>query len=206
MEQAKKEVNTKLEIISKQNYPLKKLSNLIEIIGGGTPDTKKSEYWNGGIPWISVADFNTGKRFVSSSEKTISELGLNNSSIKYLQVGDLIISARGTVTVGVVAQLAIPMTFNQSCYGLCGIDEVDNGYLYYVLKREVAQFKDNAYGSTFGSITTKTFDSIKIAVPPIDVQLSIVTEIEQIETKITAAQQIIDSAASKKQDILKQYL
>jgi restriction endonuclease S subunit len=89
---------------------------------------------------------------------------------------------------------------------LRGLDEVDNGYLYYVLKREVAQFKDNAYGSTFGSITTKTFDSIKIAVPPIDVQLSIVTEIEQIETKITAAQQIIDSAASKKQDILKQYL
>lgn len=87
-----------------------------------------------------------------------------------------------------------------------GLDEVDNGYLYYVLKREVAQFKDNAYGSTFGSITTKTFDSIKIAVPPIDVQLSIVTEIEKIETKITAAQQIIDAAASKKQDILKQYL
>jgi restriction endonuclease S subunit len=89
---------------------------------------------------------------------------------------------------------------------LRGLDEVDNGYLYYVLKREVAQFKDNAYGSTFGSITTKTFDSIKIAVPPIDVQLSIVTEIEKIETKITAAQQIIDAAASKKQDILKQYL
>ena len=82
MEQAKKEVSARLEIISKQNYPLKKLSNLIEIIGGGTPDTKKSEYWNGGIPWLSVADFNTGKRFVSSSEKTISELGLNNSSIK----------------------------------------------------------------------------------------------------------------------------
>lgn len=204
MEQAKKEVSARLEIISKQNYPLKKLSNLIEIIGGGTPNTKKSEYWNGGIPWLSVADFNTGKRFVSSSEKTISELGLNNSSTKYLQVGDLIISARGTV--GVVAQLAIPMTFNQSCYGLRGLEEVDNGYLYYVLKREVAQFKDNAYGSTFGSITTKTFDSIKIAVPPIDVQLSIVTEIEQIETKITAAQQIIDAAASKKQDILKQYL
>ena len=66
--------------------------------------------------------------------------------------------------------------------------------------------KDNAYGSTFGSITTKTFDSIKIAVPPIDVQLSIVSEIEQIETIIANAQQIIDSAASKKQDILKQYL
>jgi restriction endonuclease S subunit len=119
-------------------------------------------------------------------------------------VGDLIISARGTV--GVVAQLAIPMTFNQSCYGLRGLAEVDNGYLYYALKREVAQFKDNAYGSTFGSITTKTFDSIKIAVPPLDDQQSIVSEIEQIETTITAAQKLIDDAAGKKQAILKQYL
>ena len=204
IEQAKNAVSAKLEAVSKQGYPLKRLSNLIEIIGGGTPDTKKPEYWNGCIPWLSVADFNTGKRFVSSSEKTISELGLQNSSTKYLQVGDLIISARGTV--GVVAQLAIPMTFNQSCYGLRGLAEVDNGYLYYALKREVAQFKDNAYGSTFGSITTKTFDSIKIAVPPLDDQQSIVSEIEQIETTITAAQKLIDDAAGKKQAILKQYL
>jgi type I restriction enzyme M protein len=151
-----------------------------------------------------VADFNNGKSFVSSSEKTISELGLKNSSAKYLQTGDLIISARGTV--GVVAQLAIPMTFNQSCYGLRGLAEVGNDYLYYVLKREVAQFKDNAYGSTFDSITTKIFDNIKIPVPPITVQQSLVLEIEKIETNIRAAQKIIDEAASKKQAILKTYL
>lgn len=193
-----------IDKIYSNNYPIKKLSTLIQIIGGGTPNTNKAEYWNGGIPWLSVADFNTGKRFVNTSEKTISELGLQNSSTKYLEIGDLIISARGTV--GVVAQLAARMTFNQSCYGLRGLEEVDNGYLYYILNKEVAQFKNNAYGATFGSITTKTFDSIRIPVPPISIQQTLVSEIEVLEAQISAAQQIIASAAGEKQKVMELYL
>jgi type I restriction enzyme M protein len=105
-----------------------------------------------------------------------------------------------------LAQLAIPMTFNQSCYGLRGNEEVDNGFLYYVLKREIKQFKDNAYGSTFGSITTRTFDSIRIPIPPLDIQKNILVDIEKIENKIATAQKIINEAASSKQAVLKRYL
>ena len=82
----------------------------MKIIGGGTPNTNKQEYWNGEIPWLSFVDFNNDERFIFKTEKTITELGLKNSSTKFLQTGDLIISARGTV--GASAQLAIPMTFN----------------------------------------------------------------------------------------------
>ena len=136
----------------KQKYSLQKISNFIEIIGGGTPSTKEMNYWNGSIPWLSVVDFNNENRFVSTSEKTITEEGLKNSSTKYLNVGDLIISARGTV--GAIAQLAVPMTFNQSCYGIRGKGQLNNGYLYYALKYEIQQFKNNASGAIFDAITT----------------------------------------------------
>lgn len=43
------------------------LGSLMEIIGGGTPKTSVSEYWGGDIPWLSVVDFNTGLKFVSST-------------------------------------------------------------------------------------------------------------------------------------------
>jgi type I restriction enzyme S subunit len=76
----------------------------------GTPKTSNSVYWNGEIPWLSVADFNTGMKYVSFTEKTISEKGLNESSTKLFKAGDIIISARGTV--GVVAVLNKPMAFN----------------------------------------------------------------------------------------------
>jgi type I restriction enzyme S subunit len=61
------------------------LGNEIELIGGGTPKTSKSEYWNGAIPWLSVVDFNGDRRWVESAEKTITNKGLQNSSTKLLQ-------------------------------------------------------------------------------------------------------------------------
>ena len=91
------------------------LANAITIISGGTPKTTVPDYWNGVIPWLSVADFNTGYRWVSKAEKHITEKGLNESATTLLEQGDIIISARGTV--GALAQLAKPMAFNQSCYG-----------------------------------------------------------------------------------------
>ncbi len=67
------------------------------------------EYWGGDIPWLSVKDFAGDKRYVSETEKTITKKGLENSSTKILNKGDIIISARGTI--GEVAQL-------QKGYGL----------------------------------------------------------------------------------------
>ncbi|MEI6205298.1 MAG: restriction endonuclease subunit S [Desulfuromonadales bacterium] len=169
----------KKTIAVESKWPTKRQSDLIEIISGGTPNTSIPEYWNGDIPWLSVADFNNDSRWVSTSEKAITEKGLNNSNATWLKPGDLIISARGTV--GALAHLAIPMTFNQSCCGLRGRNEIDNGFLYYALLREVAQFKLNAYGSKFDSITIRTFDDIFIPLPPLDIQQKIIEEIESVE-------------------------
>lgn len=193
--------NKQLSLSPKNTYaiesqwPIKKLSDLIEIIGGGTPDTKKIAYWNGGIPWLSVVDFNSDERYVHTTEKTISEEGLQNSSTKYLQTNDLIISARGTV--GALAQLAKPMTFNQSCYGLRAKDEITNDFLYYVLKQEIEQFQRNAYGSKFDAITTRTFNDIKIPVPPSDVQQKIVQECEAIDVEFNNASLAINKTMAK---------
>ena len=63
------------------------LSDVIHLINGGTPSTTNENYWNGEIPWLSVDDFNTGKRFVYDAAKKISKLGLENSATKLLDVG-----------------------------------------------------------------------------------------------------------------------
>ena len=50
-----------------------KLSEVMDLIGGGTPKTSKLEYWNGDIPWLSVKDFNNGFRYVYETEKSITQ-------------------------------------------------------------------------------------------------------------------------------------
>ena len=121
-----------------------KLSEIMNIIGGGTPKTSKPEYWNGDIPWLSVKDFNNDYRYVYETEKTITQAGLDNSSTKLLKRNDSIISARGTV--GEMAMIPYPMAFNQSCYGLRAKEGlVDEEYLYYLIKHNVVVLKKNAH-------------------------------------------------------------
>ena len=160
-----------------------KLSDVMDLIGGGTPKTSKPEYWNGTIPWLSVKDFNNGFRYVYETEKTITELGLENSSTKLLQNGDVIISARGTV--GEIATIPFPMAFNQSCYGLrakSGI--VTSDYLYYLIKHNVSVLRKNTHGSVFDTITRNTFDNIEVEIPSIETQEKIASILSDYDKKI----------------------
>ena len=70
-----------------------KLSEVIDLISGGTPKTSIKEYWDGDIDWLSVVDFNNGNRYVYEASKKITELGLKNSATNLLNANDIIISA-----------------------------------------------------------------------------------------------------------------
>ncbi|NQM38382.1 restriction endonuclease subunit S [Streptococcus suis] len=166
-----------------------KLSDVIEIISGGTPNTSVEEYWNGNIEWLSVADFNNDERYVYSAEKKITDKGLAESNTKLLQKGDLIISARGTV--GALAQLVKPMAFNQSCFGLRGKEGVVfTDFLYYWLKNYVKIFLNKSQGSVFNTINLATFDDIKINLTAYNIQVEIVKLLTKIDQKIALNNQI----------------
>lgn len=159
-----------------------KLGEIIEVIGGGTPKTTEPKYWNGNIPWLSVVDFNKGKKFVYETEKYISIEGLKNSSTKLLSKGDIIISARGTV--GVVAVLGREMAFNQSCYGIKPLSLVDKEYLYYLLVSCIQKLKYNSHGGVFDTITRETFNTIEVLLPSLEEQKCIASILSSLDDKI----------------------
>jgi len=160
----------------------KSFSDLVDIIGGGTPKTSIDEYWNGNIPWISIKDFNSDQKYVLNTEKTITEMGLNNSSTKLLNKNDIIISARGTV--GEVAMIKYEMAFNQSCYGLKVHDLLDKDFVYYLLKYNINKLKNMVHGAVFDTITTNTFDNIIVNVPPREYQEKISYLLSNIDNLI----------------------
>ncbi len=183
----------KVELKSK--YNLERLDGLVEIISGGTPDTNHPEYWDGDIPWLSVADFNNSSRFVYSAEKSITQLGLEKSNTQLLQANDLIISARGTV--GTIGQIGKPMAFNQSCYGLRAKGDVDSGFLYYVLCESRKLFLGQATGSKFPSIVRNTFSQIKIPMPPLDIQKKVVADCEKVDEEYNTSRTLIEEYRTK---------
>jgi type I restriction enzyme S subunit len=134
----------------------------LDIIGGGTPKTKVPEYWGGEVPWFSVVDTPPkGGVFVWNTEKTITERGVAESSVRMIDAGTTIISARGTV--GNIAMAARPMTFNQSCYALRAVEPIGNIFVYLATERMVERLKAMAHGSVFSTITRATFESLNFA-------------------------------------------
>jgi type I restriction enzyme S subunit len=179
------------------------LDKVSMIIGGGTPKSTIKEYWNGDIPWISIADFNNENRWICKTEKTITEAGLNNSSTRLLNQGDIIISARGTV--GALGQLKRAMAFNQSCYGVRANKQLDQNFLFYLLKYNVPQVLKNTHGAVFDTITRETFKHIKIIIPGLMEQKSIAVVLSTLDDKIELLQKQNKTLEQMAQTIFKEW-
>ncbi|WP_308387591.1 restriction endonuclease subunit S [Acidithiobacillus sp. AMEEHan] len=147
-----------------EGWEVKAFAETVEIIGGGTPKTSVAEYWNGDVPWFSVADAPPPSDvWTLDTEKKITHAGVENSSARVLPVGTTIISARGTV--GRVALVGVPMTMNQSCYGLRG-KLGDRGFFNYFATRQlVSILQQRTHGSVFDTITRDTLAGVQVVAP-----------------------------------------
>lgn len=186
-----------------KNWINYKLTEIMDLIGGGTPKTSNPDYWDGDIPWISVKDFNGERRYIGDTEKKITKLGLENSSTKILSKGDIIISARGTV--GELAIIPSDMAFNQSCYGLRAKDFVDSCFLYYLLKQSVNILKHNTHGSVFDTITRETFENISVKLPPLPTQQKIAAILSSLDDKIELNNKINTNLEQQAQALFKNW-
>ncbi|MCK4446632.1 MAG: restriction endonuclease subunit S [Candidatus Marinimicrobia bacterium] len=164
---------------------MSKLTNYAKIILGGTPATNRPDFWDGGIPWVSVVDFTDSKK-IYTTEKTITESGLSQSNTKLLNEGDIIISARGTV--GKVAVCGKKMAFNQSCYALLtkGNNKLSQNYLFYLLQEKIKYLRQMAVGGVFNTIIKSTLEKIPVELPDISTQ-------EKISDILSAYDDLIDT-------------
>ena len=149
-------------------WQVKPLSALVELLSGGTPKTGVKEYWEGEINWVAAGDVMAASPFIETTERTITQLGVENSSAKILPAFTTIITARGTV--GQLGLLSREMAINQTNYGIRGTGNLGEFNTYLLIQHAIEQLKQHAYGTVFDTITRKTFDAILVSRPPNDVR------------------------------------
>ncbi len=148
-----------------KGWEVQGVSAFADISLGGTPKREESKYWNGSIKWATAKDVaNTKGIYILETAEYISEEGLNHSNAKILPQDSIIITARGTV--GEIRLLGEAISFNQTCYGLIPKNNIGTYYLFLSLKHTLHEIKALSYGTVFDTITMKTFDEMKILVPP----------------------------------------
>ncbi|MFM1829013.1 MAG: hypothetical protein RL624_1254 [Bacteroidota bacterium] len=159
-----------------------KLSEIADIIGGGTPSTLINEYWNGNIDWYSPTEIGESV-YVNGSVKKITALGLENSSAKILPANKTILFT-SRAGIGDMAILAKEGSTNQGFQSLV----LKNGFHTYFIFSAQNQIKkyalSKASGSTFLEISSKVLGNMNLLVPDYDEQRAIGDFFEQIDNLI----------------------
>ena len=165
----------------------RKLGEVAEIVGGGTPSTNISEYWNGNINWYSPTEIGS-QTFVNSSKKKITELGLKESSAKLLP-GKKTILFTSRAGIGDMAIMNTDGSTNQGFQSWIVKPDITDIYFLYSLGGNLKkQALRKASGSTFLEISNSEVKKLSLYLPDFKEQ-TIIGKIIQLIDKIITLQQ-----------------
>ena len=151
-----------------KNTPSVKIADCCITVSGGTPNTKKIEYYDGGdIPWLSSGEINQG--YIFSTDKYITQLGLENSSAKWVPANSVVIAMYGA-TAGKVGFIKIPLTTNQAVCTLLPNDGFEPLYLYYATLSKTSWMISQCRGAAQPNISQSIIRSMEIPMATIDEQ------------------------------------
>lgn len=177
-----------------------KINEIADIIGGGTPDTAISDYWQGSIEWFTPTELKT--KYVGKSLRTITEQGLKVSSAKLLPAGTLLLSSRATV--GDVSIALNECTTNQGFQSLIVNEENDNEFVYYWLLNNKKALLEKASGSTFLEISKREIERLLVKRPSKAEQTKIAKFLTAVDNKITATQTQLEAVKQYKHGLIQQ--
>lgn len=179
----------------------RKLGELAEIVGGGTPSTSKSEYWDGDIDWYAPAEI-SDKIFVDESQRKISEKGFNSSSAKMLPVGTILFTSRAGI--GKTAILAKEGCTNQGFQSIVPYKDELDSYFIFSRTEELKKYAETVgAGSTFVEVSGKQMSNMALMMPPTIKEQRIIGEhLKKLDRLITLHQRKCDETKELKKYML----
>lgn len=165
----------------KSGWAIKKLGEVCELIGGGTPSIHESSYYGGNIPWATVRDMNC--RVIEKTERTITRKGLENSASNVIPAGNVIISTH--VGLGKVCFVAQDTAINQDLKGVIPLaDTIQRSFLYYWFLSIAEYLEKSGTGSTVRGVKLDFVKNLEFPVPSLPEQKRIVAKIDAAFEKI----------------------
>ena len=185
------------------NWKKVTLNDIGKIVTGKTPKTKNTEFWNGGIPFVTPADLQKSKH-IFSTERTVSHIGLNSVKGATLPAGAVCVSCIGNL--GYTALTTQKSVSNQQINSIIPNSDFDNDFVYYLMKSLWDEFKNLEGQSTTLSILNKTlFSKIEVLVPEKVTQQRIAQLLSSLDDKIELNAQINHNLEEQAKAIFKSW-
>ena len=179
----------------------RKLGDMADIIGGGTPSTGVSEYWDGDIDWYAPAEI-ADQIFINSSQRKITAEGFAHSSAKMLSEGTVLFTSRAGI--GKTAILQRKGCTNQGFQSIVPHKGVLDSYFIFSRTEELKEYGETiGAGSTFVEVSGKQMAEMKLMMPPtIDEQRQIGAYFHHLDNLITLHQRKLEKLKNLKKACL----
>ena len=152
------------------------------VCSGGTPKSTNLSYYGGKIPWLNTKEIDFNR--IYSTEKTITDSGLNNSSAKWIAPNTVTVAMYGA-TAGKSCIVKVPMTTNQACCNLTINDEVaDYEFVYYTLKNDYTTLASLANGGAQQNLNAQIIKDYVLKMPSLADQRRIASILSSLDRKI----------------------
>jgi type I restriction enzyme, S subunit len=180
------------------------LGKLFETTSGGTPSRSISEYWGGGIPWVTTTHVNFG--VITEADEFISESGLNNSSAKIFPRGTVLIAMYGQgKTRGQVALLGIEATTNQACAAILPAKKIDPFFVFFNLSGRYDELRRLSNSGGQENLSQGLIREIPFAYPLDEAeQQHIVSCLQSLDELVIAATLELDTLKTHKKGLMQQ--
>ena len=175
-----------------------RMQDLASFAGGGTPSTKRSDFWEGTIPWISSSDL-VEDCLTNNESRYITEEAIANSTTQLLPSKSILIVTR--VGVGKVAIAKHPICVSQDFTCLTKYD-ADTLFLAYSLLLTMKKKKSQSQGTSIKGISTDEISKIKLLLPSIEEQKAIASVLVNADKEIEIQKQKLSSLQEQKRGLM----
>lgn len=158
----------------------KKLGEVCDFIGGGTPSKNIKQFYEGDIRWATVSDMNSS--LIEDTLFHITKDAVEKSSTKIIKADTVIISTH--VGVGKVCIIKYDTAINQDLKAVIPIIEMNNKYLFYWFQSKADYLLSKARGGTVQGISLGFVKNMDIPIPPLPEQRRIVAILDHFETLV----------------------
>lgn len=157
----------------------RRMAEVCDTVGGGTPSTKIEEYWGGEVTWVVPSDVTSNDCLVLlDSDRKITVRGLRESSAKMVPAWTVLMTSRASV--GFFALMDREVATNQGFINIIPGDEDLRMYLLFNLMSRVAEIRGNAKGTTYPEISKGRFRAMDVVIP----EKHLAAEFSNIATEI----------------------
>ena len=175
------------------------MGEVVQIVGGGTPDSSNADYWDGDIDWYTPSEIGE-RRSVETSARKITPEGLVHSSARLLPAGSILFTSRASI--GLMAFISRPSATNQGFQSLVPSNNVDSNFLYALGPYISRYAKKHAAGSTFIEISGSSLAKAPLRIPSLAEQRRIGEFFSALDGLIAAAERQEALLRQKKQAYL----